>query len=308
MKQIIFFFVFVSSLVLMAEPQGQYGVLVDKVAAHVNKDIILFSEIHQKKKELEKKKFRLPQEEKALNSHAAIMEILINEKLLEQAIVEQGLEATSEEVDEAFKNNLHMFKMTELQFVEAIQQEGHTIDTFKVQLKNQLGMRKLLGAQISKIKITDKDIVNFYQTNPQFFHRKGYHVRQIFFASPDKLDVAHQVHRLLKNGGRFEDAAKQYSEGPETEEGGDLGVLELGNMIPEFEQQISRLKPGEVSPVFQTKSGIHIIKLESIKPLGTSLNDGLKKQIHERLFQSKIIVIQQSVIQKSRETSFIKIL
>lgn len=282
--------------------ESNFGQLVDKIVAEVNNDVILYSEIEAKKRELARKKIKAPFEEQALKSNKAALDILINDLLIEQSIKEKDFWASASEVDQAFQDNLNRLKMTEEQFVKAISEDGHTVKDYKKRLKNELSVRRLFGSQIAKASdtIKDKDIQNFYITHHRLFSgSKRYHAKQIFFKSKGGPDKAREVLALLKKGEDFETLAKKYSEGPEAESGGDLGVLEIGQMIPEFEKQIKDLPLNQPSPVFETEIGLHIIKID--------LPQELKEQIHERLFQEEILKIQQNFIQKRREESSIKV-
>ena len=287
-------------LSLSLQAEGKYGQLVDKVVANVNDNVVLYSEITKKKQEIKQKKVKLPFEEKALKSDKELLEILINDLLIQQAIKEKGLEATASEVDQLFKENLERTGMTEEQFAQALQKEGHSVKEYRTRLKNEFAMRRLLGPEMAKIKVTDQDVVNFYKTNPQLLKQNTrFQVKQIFFQAaqddPKKLELANDIQKKAAQGEDFEGLVKKYSEGTS-----DLGILEKGQMIPEFEKQIENMKMGSVSPVFKTSLGYHIIKV--------TLPDEVLQVIRERLFQEQVLSAQQSFIQQKREKSFIKYL
>jgi peptidyl-prolyl cis-trans isomerase SurA len=59
----------------------------------------------------------------------------------------------------------------------------------------------------------------------------------------------------------FEDMARQYSNDGSASKGGDLGWLFPGDALPEFENPMNALKPGEVSDVVKTPFGLHLIQV-----------------------------------------------
>lgn len=63
----------------------------------------------------------------------------------------------------------------------------------------------------------------------------------------------------LKKGEKFEELAKEYSDGPSAPRGGDLGEFAEGMMVPAFDKAIFGMKVGGVSDVVETDFGFHII-------------------------------------------------
>jgi peptidyl-prolyl cis-trans isomerase SurA len=61
--------------------------------------------------------------------------------------------------------------------------------------------------------------------------------------------------------GSFEDLARQFSQDPSASKGGDLGWLYPGDTVPEFENVMNTLKPGDVSDVVKSPFGLHLIQV-----------------------------------------------
>ncbi|HEX4917037.1 MAG TPA: peptidylprolyl isomerase [Limnobacter sp.] len=59
----------------------------------------------------------------------------------------------------------------------------------------------------------------------------------------------------------FETLAKRYSVDGSASKGGDLGWLYQGDTVPEFEREMNRLQPGEVSGVFESRFGFHVVQV-----------------------------------------------
>ncbi|HOX85165.1 MAG TPA: peptidyl-prolyl cis-trans isomerase [bacterium] len=76
----------------------------------------------------------------------------------------------------------------------------------------------------------------------------------------EALVLATEVLTQIQQGGDFAELAKQYSDCPSGDKGGDLGIFGAGQMVAEFENAAFALTAGQVSEVVETPFGYHIIK------------------------------------------------
>ncbi len=75
-----------------------------------------------------------------------------------------------------------------------------------------------------------------------------------------KLEELRQ--RIVGGQGSFEALAREYSQDGSSSQGGDLGWSYPGRYVPEFQQALDQLKPGEISQPVVTRFGVHLIELE----------------------------------------------
>lgn len=92
-----------------------------------------------------------------------------------------------------------------------------------------------------------------------------------------------QVYKKLDNGGNFAELAKEYSDDPgSAANGGDLGWVNPGDMVPAFDRVMSEIEPGILSQPFKSKFGWHILKVDERKE--TDLGEQVQRnQIYQML-------------------------
>lgn len=115
--------------------------------------------------------------------------------------------------------------------------------------------------------ITEADAQKFYDENiAQFTEFKAAHILAKFpddASDADKAAAKKKIEDLkaqLDKGGDFAALAKEHSDCPSKEDGGDLGAFRPGQMVKPFEDALKSLKDGEISGPIETQFGFHLIK------------------------------------------------
>lgn len=71
---------------------------------------------------------------------------------------------------------------------------------------------------------------------------------------------AKEIKSLLASGKDFKELAKEKSKGPNAKKGGDLGIIHKGDLLPELDSAIRKLKIGQISEIVKSELGYHIFK------------------------------------------------
>lgn len=95
----------------------------------------------------------------------------------------------------------------------------------------------------------------------------------------------------LDNGGDFAEIARLHSADITGSKGGDLGWLYAGDAVPEFEQAMDQLKPGEISGPVQTPYGWHLIQVQ-------------ERRVDEASSERQRMVARQAVKERKAEESY----
>jgi len=164
----------------------------------------------------------------------------------------------------------------------------------QIKLKYLLFTNENVG---QKITIDPNKIEEYYQNNRDTFQQPAQrHARHILLKTgpndsekqlEDQKKKAEEVRQLALNGGDFSALAKEYSEGPSKDSGGDLGFFSQGQMVPAFDDAVFAMQPGDISDVVKTRFGYHIIKLEEIRPAKTRPLDEVRGEITTLLQQKE---------------------
>jgi peptidyl-prolyl cis-trans isomerase C len=151
---------------------------------------------------------------------------------------------------------------------------------------------------IATLKIGDEEIKAFFDQNQQRFSTpervRASHIL-IKFEGDENTPQAQAAKaklekirlEILKKKISFAAAAKQNSDCPSKEQGGDLNFFGRGQMVPEFDKMAFESKQGEISPVFKTKFGYHILQVSAKEAPAQQALAQAKPQIQSILQRQK---------------------
>ena len=108
--------------------------------------------------------------------------------------------------------------------------------------------------------VSEEEIEAYFAAHEQEYLYE-YRVRHILVSTYEEAEEV--LGLLVRNS--FPWVANRYSIDPVAKRGGDLGYLTKGNMIPEFEEVIFDMEPGEVSGIVKSDFGYHIIMLVGMR-------------------------------------------
>ena len=178
-------------------------------------------------------------------------------------------------------------------------------------MKKELAVQVWQKKQLDSIKISDKNLKDYYNKNKEEFNQKEtLHARHILVKTEaEAKNIIAQIKPLsgAKLKSKFIDLAKEKSTGPSGPKGGDLGYFANGQMVPAFNTKVFSMKVGTatLSPV-KTQFGFHVIYLEDKKAAATRTYKEVKEFIEQRLKMEKFKSFMKDVMKKLHEKATIK--
>jgi peptidyl-prolyl cis-trans isomerase SurA len=294
------------------------AVLLDRVVAVVNKEVITWSELYKTMEyEASEQVRQMSEAERARlfkESEAVFLDRLIDMRLQIQEAYNLGLTVSAEEVAEAVGNIKKKYSLTDKSFEESLRKEGMTFEEYKKKLSDQMLISHFVNKQIrQKVVVSGEDVNKYLEASGEgAIAEESFRIRQIFIKIPKDEqgrqpveEKAAMIMERLRAGVDFSSLAKEYSEDASAKLGGDLGSVKKDQMAKEFLDVLSSMKAGDVSRPFWTERGLHIIKLE--EKVSARTMDETKEAVRKRLTEEQFAEKYNSWLKALREKARIEI-
>lgn len=270
-----------------AQPAVQHAPL-DRIVAVVGDQPITRFDLEQRILQEQQRGAQPPTDSAGLHAYELqTLNTMIDEELLLQKAKDLKVEVPDNDLNNTVDKQIRDVKArfpTEAQFRTELAKAGlGTPEEYRKMLLDQMRrdqtiqrtMRQLTDSnKIVPANVTDADVKEAFDRSKATLPRRPASVtfRQIVIApKPTALNKelarakAESILAEIKKGGDFALLAKRESMDPTTKEtGGDLGWARRGQYVQEFENWVWRLPPGELSPVFESPFGFHIVRVDRV--------------------------------------------
>jgi len=202
-------------------------------------------------------------------------------------------------------------------FQKAVEQSGLAWEDYKSQMRDQLLQQKVINQEVGgKIDIGNEEVRKYYEAHKSEFVRpEEVDLSEIFLKTdgktPDQVTAikkkADELYTRLQNGEDFSALAKEYSEGPAKDDGGELGEYQRGQLAKPLEDAVFKLDKGGVTNVIQTQTGFILLKVNQHYDAGLQPLDKVENDITNRLYAQKMEPALREYLQQLREESYIRV-
>ena len=130
-------------------------------------------------------------------------------------------------------------------------------------------------------------------------------VNEVTSESDGKIKIE-RIKDRLDSGANFEEQAKLNSEDASASKGGDLGWISPGDTVPDFEQAMNKLKPGEMSGPVRTSFGWHLIQVSGRRTQDVT-SERQREQARQAMRQRKSEEAFQEWVRQIRDRAYVEI-
>ena len=309
----------VFTLTVFSQSVDAKEVLLDRLLAEVNGEVITYSEVRVKVEDgplVVMSSYPSSPKDKPFN---VALNDAINIKLVMMKAEELGLTVSERELNDEIEKFAARRKMTVASLRQAILSQGLTFEKYKEDFKMQIIMSRFQGREIMpQVKVTEKDAKLYYmRTEGNAGQVYKLQLRQLFIAvkasdskviKESKLELLSKIEDQITSGVDFSDLVKLYSDAPNAKEnGGKMPVLATTDLSGSIKSYVEKLEVGQATKPIKVANGYYIFRLDSKEIGDSSKFNQAKSQIIQKLRQEEVQKETQRWIEIERSKSEIRI-
>lgn len=266
-------------------PDGYARRPVAEIVARVDNDVILYQEILKPVKarlEMARKSVppaeysRLEWETLRDVTNARIERMLVIAELKGRLPAPEAMDRIKQSIYKEFEK--YLMKMTRefglttrAELVNRLEQEGSKLEDLRNEYVDNMLAQQFLGSLVFPYvrEPTRLEILRYYEENiDQYRQTPGVvwrHIEIKKIKDPKAREKANEIHTQLTSGADFEQLAKSFSHGPTAVTGGLWSKTSPGSFSEvAVDEALFKLQQGGISPVIETKSSFHIVRVEEV--------------------------------------------
>lgn len=268
MKKVLYLLLtlFVTSS-LAAQPE-----IIDKVAAYVGSELILLSEVEEQYQLMTDRGVVSDESQKCdILENLMVQKLLVNQAKLDSVEVldeeiELQLDARIDRILSMMNNDVEQFEAYYGKTVSEVKQQ------FREDLEGQILAERMQAQAMSDIKVTPSEVIEFFNSVPRdslpYFNAEVEIAEIVAMPQVNEEERSRSLTKLqelkdrIEAGEDFGELASQFSDDPgSARNGGELGWMKRGSLVPEYEAAAYNLEDMEISNIVESEFGLHLIQM-----------------------------------------------
>jgi peptidyl-prolyl cis-trans isomerase SurA len=261
-------------LLLAALPAAaRDALLVDRVVAVVNKDVITLTELAQgtERAAAELRRQRIAAPERAVLERQVLQRLVLDKAQLQLA-ESTGMRVDELQLDRAVQRIAQNNGLALAEFRRALERDGVDFERFRAELRQQILLSRLREREVDdRVQVSETEIDAYLEEyKASLASAVEYDVAHVLVrvpeqARPEQVEQARaraaRVREQARAGADFARLAASDSDAGDALQGGALGWRAPGRLPELFAEALRDMQPGAVSELLRSPAGFHLVKL-----------------------------------------------
>lgn len=306
---------------ILAAGTASAAQLVEAIVVRVGDRIVTRSQYERRMREaFNEIEARVPAAQAATEKDQ-LRKTMINELIAEMLIKDRAdrlaITVSEAEITEAVGRLKQQYGISsDEQFETSLRQSGMSRADMEARLRDTLITNKVFGRELRRREeLTDRELRERYdREKEQYRLPERARLREIIVVKPENAaDVAAAEQRVKEIAERartaadFAKLASEVSESGTKQDGGDLGEVARGELLPDLDRAVFNATAGTVLGPIATKSGWHILKVEQRLPSEVPAFESVKTQLRKDVSDDAFQRDYKAYIETLRKDAFIQI-
>lgn len=292
------------------------GVVVDRVAAVVNDEIVTLSEVYELGADYLAEAVAVGGEQARASAEVEVLERLIERRLVGQEMAALKLDVTDQDLEKAIDDVARSNGLDRETLRVEVEKSGLGWDQYRAELRENLREMKFEQAVLRpRVTVTEDELKDAY-LRVAGDTPVAARVQAIFLAFPKDGDDAARASvrqraedlRVQAASGDFGALSRANDQGPFGAQGGEMGTFAPGELMETLDKALQATPTGQVSPVVETEMGVFLLKVAARESRGGADLEAMRERLSNQIFQVRMEDEKARWFQQARRRAAVRVL
>lgn len=313
----------ISALAVLSLAVPATAEVVEAVVARVGDRIITRSQYANRLRlglrEIENNVPAAEQAARRAQFQSGLLDEMLSELLIKDRADRLGLKVTQQEVNDATERLKAQYGIkTDQEFNESLQKSGMSRVEMEGRLRDTLLTNKVFARELrSREELSDRELRERYEAEKEQYRLpERARLRELVLLIPSDADEAaigqlavqaDDLAKAARTGADFTKLVTDHSQSASKEQGGDIGTVAKGELIPALDQAVFAAQAGSIVGPVRTRSGFHVVKIEERLPSEVpgfdAVKDRLRQGASEETFQRDF----KAYVERLKSEAFVQV-